>query len=149
MTKRFIDNIELWLSGAGLLVVWGAAALLGPSGVGVWQIAAVTALGVSVLHGIVFWVVRRRQRMIRSKSVHDIREMLLDQVKNQLAVMRMWMPEGEERAAFEAQFDGISESIDHIDEMVDGLTEETLKAWKSTYSNAAEHVRFRPAAALS
>lgn len=144
MQKHFINNIELWLSGAGLLVVWGAAALLGPRGIGVWEIAAVTALGVSVLHGIIFWVVRRRQRLIRSKSIHDMREMLTDQVKNQLAVMRMWMPEDGDRAAFEAQFDGISESIAEIDAMMDGLSEEKLRAWKSTYANAAEHVRFQP-----
>lgn len=144
MARHFVDNIELWLSGAGLLVVWAAAALLGPTGVGVWEIAAVTALGVSVLHGVIFWVVRRRQRLIRAKSVHDIREMLSDQVTNQLAIMRMWMPEGADREAFEVQFEGISESIGEIDQMVNGLSEEKLKAWKSTYENAAEHVRFSP-----
>ncbi|WP_412061541.1 hypothetical protein [Rubrivirga sp. IMCC45206] len=145
--KHFVDNIELYLSGAGLLVVWAAAAVLAPLGIGVWQIAAVTALGVSVLHGAIFWVVRRRQRRIRSKSVHDIREMLLDQVKNQLAVMQMWIPEGTERKAYEDQFDGINEAIAEIDQMMDGLTEEKLKAWKSTYRNAAAHVRFDPSMA--
>ena len=140
--KSFVDNIELWLSAAGLLVVWVVAALLGPTGVSVWQVAAVTALAVSVLHGTIFWVVRRRQRLIRAKSVHDIREMLTDQVKNQLAVIRMWVPEGEEGAAL---FEGISESIAEIDEMVDGLSEEKLKAWKASYRNAAEHIRMQPA----
>lgn len=147
MAKHFINNIELWLSAAGLLVVWAAAAFLGPRGVGVWEIAAVTALGVSILHGAIFWVVRRRQRMIRAKSIHDIREMLGDQVKNQLAVMRMWVPEGADRTAFEAHFDGIQESIDEIDTMMDGLSEEKLKAWKTTYRNAADHVRFSPQSA--
>lgn len=145
--KHFVNNIELYLSAAGLLVVWGAAAVLAPLGIGVWQIAAVTALGVSVLHGTIFWVVRRRQRVIRSKSIHDIREMLLDQVKNQLSVMRMWVPEGAERDVYEAQFDGIDEAIDEIDQMMDGLSEEKLQAWKSTYSNASEHIRFQAEAA--
>ncbi len=147
MMKRFIDNIELWLSAAGLLVVWGAAAVLGPTGVGVWQIAAVTALGVSVLHGLIFWVVRRRQRLIRSESVHTIREMLTDQVSNQLAIMRMWIPDDADRAALEAHFDGIDTSISEIDQMVNGLSEEKLRAWETTYANAAEHIRLRPAAA--
>ena len=71
--RHFVDNIELYLSAAGLVVVWAVAAVL----------------GVSVLHGAIFWVVRRRQRRIRAQSVHEIREMLTDQVKNQLAVMRM------------------------------------------------------------
>ncbi len=144
MGKHFINNIELWLSGAGLLVVWGAAAFLGPLGVGVWQIAAVTALGVSVLHGVIFWVVRRRQRRIRERSIHDIREMLFDQVKNQLAVMRMWVPEGADRSEFDAHFQGIDESIEEIDRMMNELSEEKLRAWKLTYANAAEHVGFAP-----
>lgn len=144
--KRFVDNIELWLSAAGLLVVWGAAAVLGPSGVGVWQIAAVTALGVSVLHGLIFWVVRRRQRLIRSESVDTIREMLTDQVSNQLAIMRMWIPEDADRAALEAHFDGIDTSISEIDRMVNGLSEEKLRAWETTYANAAEHIRLPEAA---
>lgn len=137
--KHLVDNIELYLSAAGLAVVWIVAAVLGPTGVSVWQVAAVTALGVSVLHGAIFWVVRRRQRQIRAQSVHEIREMLTDQVKNQLAVMRMWMPE---RTApeLEAHLKGIAESIDEVDRMVDGLSEEKLRAWKATYSNAAEHV---------
>ena len=141
MRKHFIDNIELWLSGAGLLVVWVAAAVLEPTGVGVWQIAALTALAVSVLHGVIFWVVRRRQRRIRSESVHTIREMLTDQVSNQLAIMRMWIPEGSDQEAFDAHFAGINESISEIDEMVNRLSVEKLKAWERTYANAAEHIR--------
>ncbi|PAP76057.1 hypothetical protein [Rubrivirga marina] len=141
MTRRFVDNIELWLSAAGLLVVWGAAALLGPSGVGVWQIAAVTALGVSVVHGLIFWVVRRRQRLVRSESVHTIREMLTDQVTNQLAIMRMWIPDDADRAMLEAHFDGIDSSISEIDRMVNGLSEEKLRAWETMYANAAEPIR--------
>ena len=142
--KRFIDNIELWLSAAGLLVVWAAAAVLEPTGVGVWQIAAITALAVSVLHGVIFWVVRRRQRRIRAESVHVIREMLTDQVSNQLAIMRMLIPEDADREQFDAHFDGIDASISEIDAMVNGLSEEKLRAWEETYANAAEHFR-RPA----
>ena len=73
--------------------------------------------------------------------------MLLDQVKNQLAVMRMWMPEGAARKAYEDQFDGINEAITEIDQLMDGLTAEQLKAWTSAYRHAAEHVRFDPSVA--
>ena len=144
--RHFVDNIELYLSAAGLVVVWAVAAVLGPAGVSVWQVAAVTALGVSVLHGAIFWVVRRRQRQIRAQSVHEIREMLTDQVKNQLALMRMWMPE-QAGPELEAHLEGIAASIDEVDRMVDGLSVEKLRAWKATYANAAEHVRMPGASA--
>lgn len=53
---------------------------------------AVTALGISVLHGLIFWVVRRRQRRVRQEAIVEIREMLADVVKNQLAAIGMSLP---------------------------------------------------------
>lgn len=141
MRKHFIDNIELYLSAAGVLVVLLSTALVQPGTTDVWFVAAVTALAVSVLHGVIFWVVRRRQRLIRESSIHDIREMLRDRVKNQLAVAKMWLPE-EGRAEYEVHFDGIAEAIEAIDRQVDGLSEEALRAWKLDYANAQEHYAF-------
>ena len=145
--RVFLDNLELYLTVAGLLVVWGAAVMLGTTGLDTWLVAAVTALVVSVLHGAIFWTVRRRQRLLRSKMVHDIREMLTDEVLNQLSVMKMMIPDGDERAAFEFHFTEINNSIDTVAKMVDGLSEERLRMWQGTYANAAEHVAFEPAMA--
>lgn len=134
--RRFIDHIELWLSAAGLLVV-GLVTLAAP-GVEPWKVAAVTALGISVVHGVLFWVVRRRQRLVRAEAVHEIREMLTDEVKNQLAVIGASLP-SRARHDYAEQFEDVSRSVDAISEMMDGLTEEKLSTWKRTYSNAAEH----------
>lgn len=147
LMRVFLDNLELYLTVAGLLVVWATAAALGTTGFDGWTVAAITALAVSVLHGAIFWVVRRRQRMIRAAMVHDIREMLADQVLNQLSVMKMWMPDGDEKAAFEYHFAEISDSIDSVATMVDELSEERVRMWQKTYANASEHIAFRPAAA--
>jgi len=88
-------------------------------GVAPCQLAAVTALGVSVVHSVLVWAVRRQQRRVRAEAVHEIREMLTDEVKNQLA--------------------DVSRSVDAVGERMDGLTEEKLTAWKWTYANAAQH----------
>lgn len=133
MRRLFLDHIELWLSGAGLAVVWLstlAAPHLEP-----WKVAAVTALGVSVLHGLIFWVVRRRQRQIRYQAVHEIREMLTDEVKNQLAVIGASLPSSA-FSEYAEQIDDVTRSIETIGVMMDDLTEERVSTWKRTYANA-------------
>ena len=133
--RRFVDHIELWLSAAGVLVVW--LVTLAAPGVEPWKVAAITALGVSVVHGVLFWAVRRRQRRVRTEAVHEIREMLTDEVKNQLAVIGASLP-SRSLSEYAGQIEDVTRSVDAIGEMMDGLTEERLLAWKRTYSNAAD-----------
>jgi len=45
IVKHFLRNIELWLSGAGLLVVWGAYLLVSPESGDVWKVAAIESTG--------------------------------------------------------------------------------------------------------
>ena len=118
-----------------MLVVW--LVTLAAPGVEPWKVAAITALGVSVVHGVLFWAVRRRQRRVRTEAVHEIREMLTDEVKNQLAVIGASLP-SRSLSEYAGQIEDVTRSVDAIGEMMDGLTEERLLAWKRTYSNAAD-----------
>lgn len=138
--KKFIDNIELCLSFAGLLVIMGMPALLSPSSPqGFWKTVAITAIGVGLLHGIIFWVIRRRQRKIRERSIMEIREMLADVVKNQLAVIDLYLPEDEEQAMVEEELNGIKDSLREISAEVDALSDERLRDWKEQYPEALEN----------
>jgi hypothetical protein len=135
--NRFIDNIELWLSGAGIVVILGVPYLLDPSPNGFWKVAAITAIGVGLLHGVIFWVIRRRQRMIRQRSINEIRGMLTDVVKNKLSIIEMYLPNNEEQAVVEEQLEGIHDSIEQISEHVDTLSEEAIDDWKTKYDGPA------------
>ncbi len=135
--NRFIDNIELWLSGAGIVVIVSVPYLLNPGPSGFWKVAAITAIGVGLLHGVIFWVIRRRQRMIRQESIREIRGMLTDVVKNKLSVIEMYLPESEEQDVVEVQLEGIHDSIDQISEHVDTLSEESIDDWKTRYDGPA------------
>ena len=135
--RAFLNNIELWLSAAGLLVIWAVPALFSSEAVDPWKVATITATAVGVLHGGIFWVIRRRQRRIRQQAILEIREMLADVVKNQLAIIGMWLP-GKDRTMYEEQIDGITESVTHISELVDTLSEEAIEDWKTTYREALE-----------
>ena len=60
--KIFFDHIELWLSGAALLIVVIVPSLIVPPGDDIWKATAITAISVGTLHGIIFWVVRRQRQ---------------------------------------------------------------------------------------
>jgi hypothetical protein len=132
MRRLFLDNLELWLSAAGLLVVAGGAALA-PPGTDVWLIAALTALGVSVIHGVIFWVVRRRQRQIRHQAIAEIKEVLADVVKNDLAAIGLYLP-AENEATLREHLDGVHSTLAAVAAQVDELSEERLAAWRDRYA---------------
>lgn len=136
MLQRFLNNIELWLSSAGVVVVYLASSLFAPEGADVWRIAAGTALAVSVIHGVIFWVVRKRPRAMRERAIAEIREMLADRVKNQLAVIAMSLPMTQDREAYAFAVEGIGASVDSISSMVGSLSQKSLKSWKRHYREA-------------
>ncbi len=142
--RAFLNNIELWLSGAGLAVILAVPAFFA-TGTTFWKVAAITAIGVGLLHGMIFWVVRRRQRQIRERSIEEIREMLADVVKNQLSVIDMYLPQ-EDQALVEMELQGIQESIRAISHQVDTLSEEAIHEWKVKYDGAVrEATNLEPA----
>lgn len=52
-----------------------------------WRPTAVVAAMVGVLHGLIFWLIRRRQRKVRKEAIKDIQLMLKDQINSLLTVI--------------------------------------------------------------
>jgi predicted membrane channel-forming protein YqfA (hemolysin III family) len=88
--KTFLSNyMELVFTALGLLVILAVPALfLHHSPVYPWKIAAVTATAVGVIHGLLFYGVRRREREARSRLLHEVRG-LADVLCNQLQVVML------------------------------------------------------------
>jgi hypothetical protein len=103
-----------------------------------WRLTAVLAIAVGTLHGVIFWVVRRRQRQIRRQSIREIQAMLADVVKNRLTAIDMYLPEEDDPEMVRQEVDGIRQSIREIADHVDTLSEETLEDWEETYDEALE-----------
>jgi hypothetical protein len=80
--KNILRYLELILTVVGVLVVALVFALFRHTAP--WKPAAICAVAVGVLHGIVFYVVRSKQRSARSQEVFSIRDMLDDMVNNRL-----------------------------------------------------------------
>ena len=138
LPTSFVKHIELWLSGAGLLVIFGVSLIAGPSGLAFWRLIALIAVGVGLLHGLIFWAVRRRQRQIRRQSIREIQQMLSDVLKNKLAAINMYLPEEENQVLVQQEVDAIRTSIEDIADEVDSISGESIEGWKERYSGAVE-----------
>jgi uncharacterized membrane protein SirB2 len=83
--KHILQHIELTLTAAGVVVFVAVYILfrhLNP-----WKAAALCAVLVGIVHGLIFYSVRSAQREARKKNVFSIRAMLNNMVKNELSVV--------------------------------------------------------------
>lgn len=130
-----LRHLELIFTLVGVLVIFGVTALITPHDVGPWEVAAITAVLVGVVHGVLFWAVRRRQRVVRLHAVAEIQAMLKDVINNQLTViqgmdyLRSADPSQTDRAT-----DQIARCVTSISDALQHLSEESLQAWRNKYS---------------
>lgn len=83
--QKFLEHLELILTGAGVAVVLAFFTFF--RNIAPWKAAALSALAVGVLHGIIFFAVRSVQRQARKKAITAIRHTLDDLVRNKLQVV--------------------------------------------------------------
>ena len=101
-----------------------------------------TVVGIAPILAAIQWADRERQRRLRAQAIGEIREMLTDQVLNQLAAVRMWMAEDLNTESLALILTETDESIDRVTELINGLSEEQLDTWRLTYANVADHITF-------
>lgn len=137
LLKRF----ELYVAGMAVAFVGLCVALVYAD---VESSAAIllTVAGLAPILAAIQWADRERQRHLRAQAIGEIREMLSDQVLNQLAAVRMWMAEDIDPESLELILNETDASIDRVTELINGLSEEQLDTWRLTYANVADHVTF-------
>ena len=123
-----LRHIELFLSAAGLLVIVAVTGLAPNLFGSQWLTAAVTASVVGALHGVIFWLVRSRQRALREQTIAEISGMLRDMVNNQLTIIAM---AAESDAAARAKT--AMDSAQQISSLVNSLSEEKLRQWRERF----------------
>jgi uncharacterized membrane protein (Fun14 family) len=74
--RWFLNNIELILTAVGIGVILLSGFVASRSAFSLETATAVSATLVGVIHGILFWLLRRRQRQVRREAIGQIREML-------------------------------------------------------------------------
>jgi len=83
--KPFLRYLELILTAVGVLVILLIFAIFRDTTP--WKAAAICAVVVGVVHGLIFYLVRARQRKTRSQEVFSVRGMLDDMLNEQLNVV--------------------------------------------------------------
>lgn len=83
--QKLLEYLELVLTGVGVVVVIACFAVF--RHIDPWKAAALSALAVGVVHGLIFFAVRSAQRQARYKSIQNIRHTLDDLVRNKLQVV--------------------------------------------------------------
>lgn len=141
MRERLLSHIlrrfEFYLAGGtiALTVLIGGLVALERS------TASTALIGFAGLFGLqvaIYWADRERQRRLRAKAIHDIREMLTDQVLNRLATLKVWAA-STETAELVDLVEDVDASIDEVAEMVTGLSQEQLDTWQLRYAHSDAH----------
>ncbi|MGQ9836794.1 MAG: hypothetical protein ACUVRV_02210 [Cyanobacteriota bacterium] len=112
------------------------------------SVAAATAISatlVGIIHGILFWLLRRRQRSVRQEAIDQIREMLEDLVKNRIQTIKMSLyiaqahrPEEEER--IQQSFERVYQILREMNHLVDHISEESLTSWRHRYQQTLRYI---------
>jgi len=82
--NALLRHLELVLSAVGVLVIFVVPMVFFRQPTLRWEAAAVTAAAVGVIHGLIFYAVRRRQRLIRRDTIREMQLVVDDIVRNQL-----------------------------------------------------------------
>lgn len=130
-----LRNMEIHLTIAGLVVIGLAGWISSALGGDIWMVTAITATGVGALHGVIFWLVRRRQRQVRQATIQSVQSMLKDVVKNQLAVLQL-ANELNHKTPGSIKPETFDESIRVISAAVDTLSQESLQTWQARYERS-------------
>lgn len=131
-------RFELYLAGT-TLVLFGAVTALVLVGAPPMVTGGLACASLLTLQIAIQSVDRERQRRLRAKAIHDIREMLQDRVLNQLAAIKMCATSTAGDHDLAHIVDDVDRSIDEVAEMVAGLSEEQLDTWQLRYANSDAH----------
>lgn len=143
--RWFLNNIELILTAVGIGVILLSGFVASRSAFSLETATAVSATLVGVIHGILFWLLRRRQRQVRREAIGQIREMIEDLGKNRLQTIKMSLymvqarqPEQEERTR--QSFDRVYQILAEMSTLIDHISEESLAGWRHRYRQTLQRV---------
>lgn len=143
--RWFLNNIELILTAVGIGVILLSGFVASRSAFSLETATAVSATLVGVVHGILFWLLRRRQRQVRREAIGQIREMIEDLGKNRLQTIKMSLymvqarqPEQEERTR--KSFDRVYQILAEMSTLIDHISEESLAGWRHRYRQTLQRV---------
>jgi uncharacterized membrane protein SirB2 len=116
LMQRLLRYLELILTAVGVLVVAIVFSLF--RNIGPWKAAAVAAVAVGILHGIIFFSVRTAQRRARNEALASVRLNLDDLIRNKLQVVlcATEIDDGDWRTVVHGAVTEIEDILHHIEQ---------------------------------
>lgn len=131
----FIRHLELILAVMGIIVMFLVSAVLFPDTKNIWKFIAIAAVIITIVHGLILLLVRRRQRNIRKEVVKEVKVMLGDRINNNLTKISMgvnpFRDTGNDNPGIYQEI--VHDSVNEISELLDNLSETELDLWKEKY----------------
>lgn len=130
--------LELILTAAGLLVTVAVPYFFPGLTDSPWKTVAWTAIAVGCIHGVLFFLVRSRQRAIREEALAEARGMLEDVGNNQLTIITLLTEARslESRQCAEATM----KAVHALSSLLHDVGEESLQRWKSTHAECLRQI---------
>jgi hypothetical protein len=132
-----LAHLEIILSAVGILVIVFVPSLVNPNPDTFWEVTAITAILVGLIHGMIFWLIRRRQRTIRTEIIHELRTVLTDVINNQLVALslhaRKLSSMSDPASEIDAHLRVLDQSAQAISTYMNLLSEESIRKWKERY----------------
>ncbi len=141
--KQIVANyLELILTAVGLVILSIVLLLFVGKGTMTWRAATFVATAIGVLHGLIFWLVRRRQRLVRLAAIAEIRDMLEDIVNNKVQIITLsaHMLAKDQNAAILPRLERIGSTADLIAETIRHLSSESLSVWQARYQQTQDRI---------
>lgn len=137
-----LANIEIVLSAVGLLVIVAVPSLVDLQPDKFWEVTAVTAILVGLIHGIIFWLIRRRQRIIRVQVIDEVRTALADVINNEVVALRLnarkLSATTDHFEAIDAHLYVVNQIAKKISDQVNFLSEESMRRWSDQYRKGSD-----------
>lgn len=127
INRHFLAYIELYLSAVGLILILTLPQVFFRTSLETWQAAAIIATIIGVLHGFIFWAIRRRQETLQRETIGEIREGLQEALRNQLSIMLVYAYLGAHSDNRDHALRQINDASDNIVALLDNLTPDMLQ----------------------
>lgn len=131
--NRLTRDIELWLNALGLVAILTIPLLTLSLAANPWQVAALVAIVAGVLQVTLGWFIRKRREDARNEAIGDVREMLRDNVNNQLGAILLAAEVRGPTAEDLERLRVIRGSVDRVSELLESISEDSLQDWKTRY----------------
>ncbi|HYE91831.1 MAG TPA: hypothetical protein VEA38_12460 [Terriglobales bacterium] len=125
--RRVVNHVELWLTALGFLLILGVRVVVPGDGGVHWPVTARTAIAFGIVHGLIFWAIRARQRRVRREALEHGRQYLSQEIHRHLRALLALA--ADETPEMRIRLAGVLDSVAILEGVLDTLTEERLTVW--------------------